>query len=141
MSSTGMTYPPSTAGIRTGSSLTDSVFLSASGSTRENFTFAVYSGLLLVFVEGKALIIIIICLFSNLVACAKLQKRPENIQKAAIYATISAKRLCVLLRDQPISTKKSVRIGVLLPSCARAQVISMIYAYSLGKQASHTERS
>ena len=43
------------------------------------------------------------------------------------------------LRDQPISTQKSVRIGVLLPSCARAQVMSMIDAYSLGKQASHAE--
>ena len=60
----------------------------------------------------------IICLLSHLVACAKLQKRPETIQKAAIYTIISPQRLDVLGRDEPVSTQKSVRIGVLLPSCA-----------------------
>ena len=84
---------------------------------------------------NTAIIIIIICLFSNLVACTKLQKRPENVKKAAIYTAVSTNKLRVLKRDEPISTQKSVRIGVLVPSCARAQVISMIDAYSLGKQA------
>ena len=74
-------------------------------------------------------------------ACTKLQKRPENIQKAAIYTAISAKRIRVLRRDEPISTQMSVGIGLLLPGCARAQVISTIDAYSLGKQARHAGRS
>ena len=47
----------------------------------------------------------IICLFSNLVACTKLQKMPKNIQKAAIYSTSSAKRLRVLKRDDAKSPR------------------------------------
>ena len=67
-------------------------------------------------------------------------KRGQKIyKKAAMYTTVSAKRLHVLTGklDEPIRMQKSVSISVLLPSCARAQVISMIDAYLLGKQAEH----
>ena len=71
-------------------------------------------------------------------------KRGQKIYKKQQYIQlyISAKRFIrVLRRDEPVSTQTSVRIGVLLSSCARTQVISMIDAYSLGKQANHAGRS